>query len=556
MQIAGALLLAVCAGMAAVGYGSGLAHLLRIRPNLGDRGLLGLLCLGFIGCLLHFAVALSRVEFVALAAGVLLAARFRRDIRDTESLGFLAIAGLCTFVLLHPQTVTTYDNGLYYMQAFKWNSEFPLTVGLGNLHGRLAFNSILFLIAPLVDRLEIGWITNLLAVTFVWLSLWPRLRPTDVRDRRSAIQFWFIVIVLVIFVFAPQFLNWLGIFVGDSIIAVLTVYWTAHALGLSDSADRRTVLALLVASASLATLVKISAAPLLIPTLALVWVHRKEAGNRPALILAVPAAVLGVWMLRGFLLSGCAIYPVPQTCLPELPWAVATQQVEDEKLAIRSWARHPGEQDFALVMRDSSWIPLWLAAARAEWLIRLLLLGCALGAAAVFTSGTKLRRQPRDDLGVIAIGFAACLSFWFWAAPNLRFATGFVLAAAVFGLSLACAAWLHQPWLYRNIPRALALLLVLSGLLGGLRLRRKDFSDTTPVAAVYQVPTPQGRGLWVPSPTDQCWAHDLPCTPYVNPTALTRIRWPSPWPYRYDPRTAPPDSWNPPAGIVKPQYKR
>jgi hypothetical protein len=66
-----ACVLALCSSVAAVGYGSGLARFLQIRPNLGDRGILGLPGIGFLGCILHFVVALSTpVHIVVLAGGV------------------------------------------------------------------------------------------------------------------------------------------------------------------------------------------------------------------------------------------------------------------------------------------------------------------------------------------------------------------------------------------------------------------------------------------------------------------------------------------------------
>jgi hypothetical protein len=180
--------LALCAAVAAVGYGSGLARFLQIRPNLGDRGILGLLVFGFVGCILHFVVALSTlVQTAVLACGMVAAAVLRGDIRSDASLTLAAAAGLCLFFLLHPQAYQTEDDGLYYLQTFLWNHEFPVVAGLGNLHGRLAFNQILFLIAPLVDRLEIGWIANLLVVTFVMLSLWARLRQIDLPPRQRAV---------------------------------------------------------------------------------------------------------------------------------------------------------------------------------------------------------------------------------------------------------------------------------------------------------------------------------------------------------------------------------
>jgi hypothetical protein len=540
-------LLALCAGVASVGYGSALARFLRIHPNLGDRGILGLFFFGFLGCILHFVVALSTpVQAVVLAGGVLLAAVLRRDIRSDASLSLVGATGLCIFVLLHPQALSNYDVGLYYLQTFKWNREFPVTVGIGNLHGRLAFNSILFLIAPLTDRIEIGWVTNLLAVTFLMLSLWARLWKIHLSDRRNTVQYSFVALVVLIFVFRPGWL--LGILRADSIATVLIVYWVALALGFSQSEDRRNDLALLVISAVLAATIKISAAPLVILTIALAWFHRKEGVVGAARICAVAAAGLAVWMLHGVLLSGCAVYPVRETCLSRLPWAVSLQQVDDETMAIRSWARRGGEGDFARVLQDWSWLPQWFSNARHDELMELLLAGFLLGVAAVaFTDGQVRRRQPRDDLALISIGLAACLGFWFWSAPDLRFGAGFILAAALFGLSLAGAAWLHQWRFHSFTPQLLILLMVLWGLRGIMQhLRADSFLAAIPEAAVYQLQTTQGTRLWVPRTGDQCWSHELPCTPYVNLAVLDRVYWPVTLRrYRWNPQLEPPQGWIP-----------
>ena len=128
-----------------------------------------------------------------------------------------------------------------------------------------------------------------------------------------------------------------------------------------------------------------------------------------------------------------------------------------------------------------------------------LLVGFVFGAAAVAFTGAKVQTQPRDDLALIAAGLAACLGFWFWSAPDLRYGAGFILAAALFGLSLAGAAWLHHPRFYSYMPKVLILLmalLVLRGLV--LHLRVENFIPAIPEATVYQVRTPQGTRLWVP----------------------------------------------------------
>jgi hypothetical protein len=547
MPIIKSCLLALCAGVSTVGYGSGIARFLQIRPNLGDRGILGLLAFGFLGCILHFVVALSTpVQTVVLAGGVMAAAVLWRDIRSVASLPLAGAAGLCIFVLLHPQTLHNYDDGLYYLQTFKWNREFPLTAGLGNLHGRLAYNSILFLIAPLADRIEIGWIANLLTVTYVMLSLCDRLRGIDLRRRRGSMQYCFIALVVSIFALRPP----LGILMTDYVAAVLILYWVALALGFSRSADRRAVFALLVVSAVLAATAKVSAAPLLLLTMALGWFHRKDGVAGVARVCALAAAVLAVWMLRGVLLSGCAVYPIRQTCFSGLPWAVSVQQVDVEKMAIQSWARHPEELDFPSVLRDWSWLPQWFGLARKDRLIQLLLTGLVLGALAGASAGAKALRQPRDDLALIAAGLTAGLAFWFWNAPDVRFGAGFILAAALFGISFAGAVWLHQSRFYSYVPQVLILLMALLGLRDLVRLRVENFFYAIPEAVVYQLRTNQGGQLWVPRAGDQCWAHDLPCTPHVSSAVLTRVRWPAAWPYHYDPQMGPPDGWAPRPGLL------
>src|SRR5262249_3841379 len=46
---------------------------------------------------------------------------------------------------------TAYDSGMYHIPAMDWAKGFPIVPGLGNLHGRLAFNCSSLLYAAMVD---------------------------------------------------------------------------------------------------------------------------------------------------------------------------------------------------------------------------------------------------------------------------------------------------------------------------------------------------------------------------------------------------------------------
>lgn len=91
--------------------------------------------------------------------------------------------------------------------------------------------------------------------------------------------------------------------------------------------------------------------------------------------------------------------------------------------------------------------------------------------------------------------------------------------------------------------------MALVGIRNGSKLGADSFAFTIPKVDAYQIRTTQSTRLWVPRTGDQCWAHELPCTPYVSLAALGRVRWPAAWPYRYDPRFAPPPGWLPLFGV-------
>ncbi|MDB5263920.1 MAG: hypothetical protein JWQ14_3203, partial [Adhaeribacter sp.] len=64
---------------------------------------------------------------------------------------------LALLILLHAVQPPTFpDSGLYHIQFIKWLREYPVIPGLGNLHGRLAFNSHLHLLSAFFSSAAFG----------------------------------------------------------------------------------------------------------------------------------------------------------------------------------------------------------------------------------------------------------------------------------------------------------------------------------------------------------------------------------------------------------------
>jgi hypothetical protein len=519
-----AYLLAILTIVACLGYGLGLARLVRIAVNLGDAGILGLLCFAILGCAIHFFSALSlTVQMATLSVGIALAAILSRDlIRQCKQNPVAVFVGFSAFS--HRQALTFYDTGLYHLQTFMWNSQFPITLGLGNLHGRLAFNSTLFLIAPLDDRAGLGWISNLAVLVFVLMSCYARLALVT----RQSVAFWFLTLAVITLALWPQELFWAGVLNADGFAAILVVYWFSILIcyGARQQAD----VVLLFLTAAFAVTVKLSTAPLMLLALGIVWINRKTADVRRYPAIAIVGMLFGLWVARGFLLSGCAVYPVPQTCIAGLPWSVSRAQAAYELLGIKSWARTPHRIDYDNVMGNWTWVPAWTVRTLEDWSARLLLVGAVAGSlSALF--GTRVSRTVLAAAGALCI----CLAYWFFTAPDVRFGSGYLAAAGILGLSIACAAYFAHFQRGDFVHRLTIEAIVVSMLIGAAGLKKLGNTWTIKnFPAFVMMTAPGGKSIWVPQArlpdprnetVDQCWDHQLPCTPYFHPEALERVRW-------------------------------
>ncbi len=510
-----AYLLAILTIVACLGYGLGLGRLVGIAGNIGDAGVLGLLCFAILGCTIHFFSALAlTAQMTTVGLGIGLAAIFGRDLVKLCKENPVSIfVGFSAF--LHRQAFTFYDTGLYHLQTFMWNSQFPITLGVGNLHGRLAFNSTLFLIAPLDDRAGIGWISNLVVLVFVLMSCYSRLTLM----MRNSVEFWFLTLAIITLALWAQELSWVGVLNGDGFAAILVVYW--FSVVISCSVRREADVGLLLLTAAFAVTVKLSAAPLLMLAILMVWLRRKAADFRLFAAMGVAVVLLGLWMTRGLLLSGCAVYPLPQSCIGKFPWAVSRAQAAYELLGIKSWARTPHRVDYANVMGNWTWVGAWTARSLQDWSARLLVFGGVAGFLSLLL-GARVSRLVASAAAAVSI----CLAYWFFSAPDVRFGSGYLAAAGILGLSIACAAYFGR-FHSSDFARRLTIeAIVVSMLIGAAALTKFGNSwQVKDTPAFVMMTAPGGKPVWIPQVVDQCWDHQLPCTPYFNGEALQRVRW-------------------------------
>jgi hypothetical protein len=429
-------------------------------------------------------------------------------------------------LVMATQRPSNYDVGLYQLQTLQWTEQFAAVPGLGNLHGRLAFNSSLYLpLALLRVSTPAGplyalssYLYALLAVVGVRALVAARRAP-----RPDARRLWAPALLLLLLGYSFQ--AWLSSATPDcttaALLGLLFYRFALHPPGRATEAERL----LLTLLAAWAVTLKLSAAPVLLLALYAAWAARKEHGAARAwlpplslgLLLAVP------WLARNVVLSGYLVYPLPALDWFDVDWKVPLAAARAEQHLIvnlaRNAAQNPAAPPAPLL---GSWLPGW-------WRPQVYMPGAVVlaGLASPLLAAWRWRRlrgQWATEQGWAIGWLVAWLGsvFWLVAAPDYRFGAGFLLVAAFWPLLgprwpvPAPAGW------RRTLPAALLLLWLLHQLrdpLYQLRheparfARRVLWPELPPVPATDSVGLAPGRWVRVPGVGAQCWGAPLPCAP-------------------------------------------
>ncbi len=457
--------------------------------------------------------------------------------RATTLAPLVIVVGLIPWLALRlAGPVLDGDTGLYHMQTVMWASAFPIVPGLGNLHDRLAFNSVYHLYAALCD----AWPSPLPSFRIVngpifLVSLAQLVRvafqPADSKWMRARRAFCLLMV-------GPLFLQTLnsqfyGLSPDFSIFAleVVLARLLFQVLQRGDSLhSTRYPLAVLPLLCALAITLKLSAAAVAVATCAvgLVQVLRIDdfATKRSRLrTLGAGASAaglaLGIWALSGTILSGYPLYPVHIISVP-VEWRIPRPLAMSIDYWIRSWARIPIAH-WVDVLGSWEWIPLWLD--RSVGLLQAPLIGTAIGAILGSIAWIRSGRPAWRPLLILmppVVGLAA----WFATAPDVRFARGPIWISTAGILAMGISAlfdWgsVRTRWLI-DFGSGLALLMCI---VPSENLRPPPPSEHGfPPPELRQFITRFGTRINYGAPGHRCWDAPPPCTPYLR--SSLRLRQP------------------------------
>ena len=342
--------------------------------------------------------------------------------------GGLILAGLgilenATHLSLNP------DTGIYHAQAIRWIESYAAVPGLGNLHGRFAFNSSWLVLNALFSFSFLGLqsfhvIPAALVFITVWLFAgglagWLGGENTPANILKTGL------LPLVFYVTGAEISS------PGTDLPVILLAWILIAGWLEKGKGNDSLDVVLFSLSVFAITLKLSAAPLMIFA-GLIFISNLNDPSRWWRWVSIGAVVLIPWLLRNVMYSGYPVYPVPGIPGLGFDWRIPQKEVIAEQRAVLAWGRLPRlDREEVLAMPLVQWLRMWyqdltlnrrmiLFAAAASPVLMLI--------EYLWSAGTK-RKDLTAIRGMLPVTGLVYLGgiYWLLTAPDFRFGYGYLI---------------------------------------------------------------------------------------------------------------------------------
>lgn len=427
-------------------------------------------------------------------------------------------------------TLYVYDYGFYYLQILEWYKEYPLVVGLANIHGRLGFNNSSFLLFPIFEDLNLiaqdsNWVNTGLGLFTVFFSFWNLYKAISKKEYSiSKIFLGFIWLPICIYLFSNSGKSLVSIS-PDNYVFFLQLILTGILLSfrkISEYEFKKKFFLVLLLSSTLFT-IKLSGGLFGIGAVLLLFVFTLRRFKLKELIkyswfwvsISIASFIVLVTLIRSFLLSGYPFYP--SGILDINPkWSVTQEVVENEVCFVRSWARDRSKNCVNYI-QEWEWFNPWFTRLTEETVWPYLMLGSLL--LMMFSISKKIFNMV-DILGIHLILISSTL-YWFILAPDPRFALGIFWSFILLNGSMIISK--YKSIVLYSIFMDLIIFVVLLSNISIEKIDSENLSKSIEkrnYEQEYEI-TDSNIKIYKPSRGVECWSQELTCTPYFD----SRLRY-------------------------------
>jgi hypothetical protein len=443
------------------------------------------------------------------------------------------------FVLLlfaaqtHP---TVADTGIYHAQAIQWITNFKTIPGLGNLHGRFAFNNQSFLLEALFSfsfikpgffHLVNSYLLLIISFSFI-LSFQRQIHSNLIRSLLYA----GLLILLQVFYLVSASSPTPDIFSTAGIWFIMITY--LEKVSLKENITIYWII-LLITSFFLVT-VKLSSLPVVL--IIFLFLPGKDSAflKKIFLIFSLGIIVLIPFFIRNYILSGYLIYPYPFINIFNPDWKIPLAYVSEMKSVITT---HAQSGDW-LIRPFSTWFPIWFSHLSTGFkILSVFILLSPILTITVTLLYSNIRNSFRSELRILIICFLAII-FWFFSAPNYRFIYGFlyiylIITGMIFlhyffyeSRLLDIFKQYKEKFLKSYLPGAIVAMILLFPFVFFLNFNYSELKKSTifPIeypGTAYKSISINNVQVNIPDDNTYCWNSPVPCSIIQNHIGITDI---------------------------------
>lgn len=451
----------------------------------------------------------------------------------------IGIASILAIVIVYSLSVPytkLYDEWLYHLQTIMWNEQYRVVPGLGNLHGRFAFNSNFLLLTgffgyhPGLFPSIFSLIGLCILITCFWLIGWLNKMENDIISGIVLLTALFFLIFFLRSTFSST--------MTDPLPAIFVIYILISFIRYTISIEK--LLVWTVMAAFCITLKTSTVAILLVPVFSFIFMIKNKEFKPLFFTFTFCLIIATVWCTRSVILSGYLVYPFSAVDLFNFDWKVPKISTIIEQEWVYSWARIAGmDRSVVLAMPLQQWVPQW--AVRQEKYTLILYFFVIISPIIILYRRKTFKSKPI----ILFAWFVAIIGtvFSFLTAPDIRFNIGFVLCSAIIPFLPPMQSALFTNLLIIRKPEYVySAIIGLSGIiLLGLGIRqfthfkwdderlltfilKPQTSDKVrnKLDIKYNETVINGIRVYTPQKGDQCYDHSIPCTPAVNTSLQMR----------------------------------
>jgi hypothetical protein len=347
------------------------------------------------------------------------------------------------------------DTGGYHAQIIRWANEYGTPPGLGNLYGRLGFNSSWHSLAAVFDNglwdARSAWIMTVLELCGIFFYLLHELCFNN--DRRFKLYALFLSpwIAVMALIARPLLYYDNSCLILNSIV-VLESYRLIRVSKERLLQNASVVTMLCTASFVIKQMSAVSGIFSSCLVFYLLCKNRMFSLKSVLKIWFLPFVAVCIWIGRNAILTGYPFYPLPVAALP-FDWTMSIDHVKDYYYAILAWGRMPSSEYLFFLKQGGKgffWVRSWLWSNLSSIRFWVRVFIPFMAALPFWLWSLKEKRAERF---YFFLWSCACFLYWFFTAPDMRFGSGFFWTFWALGVVFAPSQWFEammQFFLYKK----------------------------------------------------------------------------------------------------------